>query len=80
MRSLVITTTKNGTIDPRESDRRRIKRAYASYGFERIFCPYKGHNERPRNVTGIPEGRIEGAKSINTAAILNLGVRNRMRK
>ena len=42
------------------------KKAYASHGFERIFCAYKGHNERLRNVTGIPEGRIEGANSINT--------------
>ena len=67
MPSHVITTSKkNGTIDPQKSNRWSIK-AYASYGFERIFCAYK-HNERLRNVNEIPEGRIEGANSINTPA------------
>ena len=53
------------------------KKAYASHGFERIFCAYNA--TRLRNVTGIPEGRIEGANSINTSRNLNLGVRNRVR-
>jgi hypothetical protein len=55
------------------------KKAYASHGFERIFCAYKGHNERLRNVTGIPEGRIEGANSINKGRNSQSGVRNRVR-
>ena len=64
MPSHAITTTKNGTINPQKSNRRRIKSLMRRMVSSEFSAP-TDHNERLRNVNEIPEGRIEGANSIN---------------